>query len=310
MSKLTLAVPNFPGKEKLIRTTSRMMLKASKHSPEICVGVGIAAGIGATVLACRATLSIDTVIDEYKTRMTNINTLEERAKAGDQFKEYSVEVAQKEKFIATIQMIAKAGKLYAPAIIAGSISIGFILGGHHILAKRNAALSIAYAGLQKAYEEYRSRVKEAVGEDKELDIYRGIKEVVKEEKNEKGKTVKTKETEISHPASPYTRIFDEASCWWKKNAEQNRYFLTLQQAHANDLLKIRGHLFLNEVFDMLDLPRTTAGSVCGWIYGDGDSFVDFGMWDVDTQEKRNFINGSENCIWLDFNVDGVIYDKI
>lgn len=310
MSKLTLAIPNFPGKEKLIRTTSCMMLKASKHSPEICVGVGIAAGIGATVLACRATLSIDTVIDEYKNRMTNINTLEERAKAGDQFKDYSVEVAQKEKFIATIQMIAKAGKLYAPAIIAGSISIGFILGGHHILAKRNAALSIAYAGLQKAYDEYRSRVKEAVGEEKELDIYRGIKEVVKEEKNEKGKTVKKKETEITHPASPYARIFDEASCWWKKNAEQNKYFLILQQAHANDLLKIRGHLFLNEVFDMLDLPRTQAGSVCGWIYGEGDSFVDFGMWDADTQEKRNFINGSENCIWLDFNVDGVIYDKI
>lgn len=310
MSKLTLAVPNFPGKEKLIRTTSRMMLKASKHSPEICVGVGIAAGIGATVLACRATLSIDTVIDEYKTRMSNINTLEERARAGDQFKDYSVEVAQKEKFVATVQMIAKAGKLYAPAIIAGSVSIGFILGGHHILAKRNAALSIAYAGLQKAYEEYRSRVKEAVGEEKELDIYRGIKEVVKEEKNEKGKTVKKKETEISHMASPYARIFDEASCWWKKNAEQNKYFLTLQQAHANDLLKIRGHLFLNEVFDMLDLPRTPAGSVCGWIYGDGDSFVDFGMWDADTQAKRNFINGSENCIWLDFNVDGVIYDKI
>lgn len=310
MSKLTLAVPNFPGKEKMIRVTSRLALKVSKHSPEICVGAGIVAGVGATVLACRATLHIEEVMADYRETMNNIDILKERAKNGEQFKDYSVEAAQRDKFVATVQMITKIGKLYTPAIIAGTVSIGFILGGHHILAKRNAALSIAYAGLQKAYDEYRSRVRDAVGEEKEMDIYRGVKEIITEETNEKGKITKKKANELGAPASIYSRIFDESSQWWRPNAEQNKFFLLTVQAHCNDILKIRGHLFLNEVFDMLDITRCPMGQDVGWIYGEGDSYVDFGIWDASNASKRAFINCDERNVWLDFNVDGFIKDKI
>lgn len=310
MSKLTLAVPNFPGKEKLIRAGSKAMLKVSKHSPEICVVAGIATGITATVVACKATLHVDKIIEEHNQKMEEINDVISRCESGEIDATYDETMIQRDKFVLFAKTICKIGKLYAPAIILGSISIGFVLGGHHILVRRNAALSIAYAGLQKAYDEYRQRVRDVVGEDKELDIFKGVKEVTEEVEGKNGKTVKKKTNELDHPASPYTRLFDESSCWWKKSAEQNQFFLQMQQNHANDLLRIRGHLFLNEVFDMLDLPRTKMGSVCGWVYGEGDSFVDFGIWDATKEGVRRFINCQENCIWLDFNCDGVIYDLI
>lgn len=309
-TKLITKIPNFPGKEKIIRTTSKAMLQVSKRSPEIFVGVGIASGIGATIFACKATLRVGEVMDNYNKTMENINFLKSEAEAGRPHDNYDVEEAKKEKFIATIQMLAKLGKLYAPAIALGTASIGFVLGGHHILAKRNAALSISYAALQKAYDEYRGRVREVVGEEKELDIFKGIRAIEIEEKNEKGKTVKKQTNELGSPASPYTRIFDESSCWWKPSAEQNKFFLMTTQAHCNDLLRLRGHIFLNEVFDMLDIPRCPMGAVCGWIYGEGDSFVDFGIWDATKEATRAFINGSERNIWLDFNCDGSIYDRI
>ena len=91
-------------------------------------------------------------------------------------------------------------------------------------------------------------------------------------------------------------------------------FLRAQQQYANDKLIAQGHLFLNEVYDMLGLPRTKAGAIVGWVYDDnnavGDNFVDFGIYDVHRETARDFVNGYERSILLDFNVDGVIYDLI
>ena len=91
-------------------------------------------------------------------------------------------------------------------------------------------------------------------------------------------------------------------------------FLFKQQNYANDTLKARGYLFLNEVYDMLGIPRTKAGQVVGWIYDEkhpiGDNFVDFGIVDVNNERSRAFMNGYERSIILDFNVDGNILDLI
>ena len=81
------------------------------------------------------------------------------------------------------------------------------------------------------------------------------------------------------------------------------------------MLKSRGHLFLNEVYDLLDIPRSKAGQVVGWVYNKnnnvkGDNYVDFNIYDITDKAKRSFVNGYERTILLDFNVDGVIYDLI
>ena len=81
---------------------------------------------------------------------------------------------------------------------------------------------------------------------------------------------------------------------------------------------LQGHLFLNEVYDMIGLPRTKAGAVVGWLYPAGryddlqlNGFVDFGIFDMWSDAKRaDFVNGYERSILLDFNVDGCIYNYI
>ena len=76
----------------------------------------------------------------------------------------------------------------------------------------------------------------------------------------------------------------------------------------------RGHLFLNELREMLGLGKTQAGNVVGWIYDEknpvGDNYVDFGIFDQDDERKRAFVNGWERSILIDPNVDGNILELI
>lgn len=111
--------------------------------------------------------------------------------------------------------------------------------------------------------------------------------------------------------SQYAKVFDDGCVRWTKEPEYNLTFLKNMQDYCNGLLKTKGHLFLNEVYDKLGIPRTKAGAVVGWIYNEkspiGDNFVDFG---IRNERNNDFVNGyTSDCI-LDFNVDGNILDYI
>ncbi|MCA1800666.1 MAG: DUF6353 family protein, partial [Actinobacteria bacterium] len=111
--------------------------------------------------------------------------------------------------------------------------------------------------------------------------------------------------------SIYARYFDEGSTVWSRERDYNRLRIRAIQNYANDMLKARGHLFLNEVYDELGLPRSRAGAVVGWVMSkSGDNFVDFGIYNQENERARAFVNGQEQSILLDFNVDGVIYDLL
>lgn len=309
MSKLKVRIPNFPGKDILAKRAGRTAMKISKHSPEILVGVGIVGGIGATVLACRATLHVEEVLKTHEETMSRIKEVFEKK---DEYPDYTPEKVTRDKCVTTIKTVAAIGKLYGPAVIVGGVSIASIVGGHYILNKRYVGVTAAYAALQEAYKGYRRHIAEEFGEEKELELYHGVREKLEqvEGKNGKIKEIKKKVIDPKGGHSIYARVFDETNSWYKKNPTMNRMFLEAQQAHANDLLKINGHLFLNDVYRMLGFPDTSYGAVVGWIYGYGDSFIDFDIFDLSDPGKVEFINGYERAIWLDFNVDGVIYDLI
>ena len=114
--------------------------------------------------------------------------------------------------------------------------------------------------------------------------------------------------------SPYARLFDDTCVGWTKDPEYNLMFLKDQEKYANQLLKSKGHLFLNEVYDMLGFPRTKAGAVVGWIYNEeepyGDNCVDFGIYNTAILKNCDFVNGYSKTVILDFNVDGNIIDWI
>ena len=245
--------------------------------------------VTSTVLACRATLQTEDMFGEMKSDI-------EAAKSMDDNRDVAY---------AYVRNVVRFGKTYAPALLVGGASAALLTGSHIQLTRRNTSLTLAYAGLHKAYAEYRARVREEVGEEKEKDLYHGV--TLEEAKNEAGKLAKFK-TVDPNAISPYARFFDEGSPNWHKNAEYNRLFIQCQQNYANNILIARGHLFLNEVYDMLGIEHSSAGAIVGWIInGDGDNFVDFGLFEA---HQRGFVNGYEPSIMLDFNVDGVIYDKI
>lgn len=298
------------------RTFHKVGFQFKKHSPEILVVAGVVGVVGSAVMACKATLKVDKVVDETKGKIEKIHTAVETG-VTEANEEYTVEDSKKDLTAVYAQSGIALAKLYAPAVIVGGLSITAILAGHNITRKRNVALAAAYTALDNSFKGYRGRVIERFGEalDKELKYNIKAKEVEEVIVNEDGsETIETKVVEIVDPTiySPYAVFFDNGCKGWTKDPEYNKNFLIDQQKYANHLLKTKGHLYLNEVYDLIGVPRTKAGQVVGWIYDEknpiGDNVVDFGIWDVNKEKNRDFVNGFERSILLDFNVDGNILD--
>ncbi len=278
------------------RNVGRQVLTMRKNSPRLLFVGGIV-GVGvATVLACRATLKLERTIDDIQREVDD--TKEIHTGFSDNNHSLSRDL---------VPVYAKGAysltKLYAPSVIVGGISIAALTGSHITLSRRNDALAAAYMAVTTSYEAYRERVKEELGEDKELELRYDVQ---KETDEVDGKKVK-KRIAGGREISPYAVVFDNGNPNWERTHEYNKIFLIAKQNYFNDLLHARGHVFLNEVYDQLGFEHTQAGSVVGWVVGGtGDNHIDFGMFEPDAR----FLNGWEKNIILDFNVDGSIWNLI
>ena len=299
---------------KLRNMMNNCKLQISKKSPEILVGVGVVGVVSSCVLACRATLKVDSVMDEYRTVEEKIEKVLSGEIPSD---DYTQEDAENDLRIMRIKTAVNVAKLYASSIILGGVSLGCIIKSHGILKSRYNAISAAYMTIDGSYKAYRNRVAERFGSDVEKELRYDIKvqELTNTTVDENGNEVtSTEETRVMNNFgySEYARFFDESCIAWQKDPSYNLTFLRAQQSYANDMLKARGVLFLNEVYDMLDIPRTKAGQVVGWKYdpvnGKGDNYVDFGIYDLTRERVRAFVNGDEPNILLDFNVDGNVWE--
>lgn len=290
---------------------SKTVMKLKKHSPEILVMAGIAGTVVSAVLACKATTKVAEILDKTKGTLDTIHEGMETGAINGQ--EYTTEDGKKDTVVVYAQTGMKLAKLYAPAIILGTLSITSILASNNILRKRNVALGAAYAAIDKSFKEYRGRVIESFGEQVDTELKYGIKAKKFEEIEvdpETGKEKKVKKTVmVADPnlQSDYAVYFDSKSRNYETNPDYNRMFLKAQQAFANDKLQTRGHLFLNEVLDDLDLPRTPAGQIVGWTKDGPDGYVNFRIVEVEreTEDGRH-----EPALLLDFNVEGNIWEKM
>ena len=305
---------------KITRTFHKVGFKLKKHSPEILVVAGVIGTVTSAVMACKATLKVNDVIDETKETIETIHDCIGKGLKTADGEEYTQEVANKDLTIVYIQTGWKFAKLYGPAVLLGVASIGCMVGSNHILRKRNIALGAAFTAMDKSFKEYRGRVIEKFGKDldRELRFNTKAKQIEETVVDENGKeSTVTKTVEIVDPNvthSIYSVVFCEGNTGWTKNAELNKVFLLQQQNYANDKLRLNGVLTLNEVYDMIGAPRTAYGQLAGWVYTEdssvGDNFVDFGIFDINSEKKCDFINGIERSIILDFNCIGNILDYI
>nr|DAK73421.1 MAG TPA: hypothetical protein [Bacteriophage sp.] len=279
------------------RLAGRAGLVLSKHAPTILTAAGTAGFISTTILASKATLKVEETVAEETALLVKVHEAHEAGKLEDKD-------ALHDKVILYTRMTTKLAKLYAPALILGAASIVSLATGHGIMLKRNASLAAAYAAVDQAFKSYKKKVESKFGKEAVLDalVSTAEEDLTKDEMTLEAITA-------VDGVSPYGVIFDSSNNNWSADEDLSMLHLKCQQQYANDILQTRGHIFLNEVYKMLGFPHTPAGAVTGWVKGHGDDFVDFNIFDGMFEGEDE--NGRTVTKWaLDFNVDGVMWDKI
>ena len=276
------------------RLGSQAELFIRRNGPTILTAVGVGGFIAANVLTARATLKAQEPAKELKLRLQRTR---ERLDEEELSKS-----AKKGLYTDLGRDFFHVARIYAPPVIVGSVSIVCVIAAQGVMQRRQASLIAAYAALDRGFKAYRARVAEELGTEKVQELYRSPVLLPCEGDGD------SKQIDYGAPMpSPYARFFDAMNPNWTKTAEYNMFFLTSQQTWANDRLKAKGYLFLNEVYDSLGLPWSQAGQIVGWqLNNGGDGFVDFGLYDIADEVSRAFVNGLEDTILLDFNVDGPI----
>lgn len=281
--------------KKVSQAVGRTVLKAQKNSPTLLFVAGVAGGITATVLACRATLRVNDVLDDHEKDLADL---------GRVFNTDSRMLTQefeREQMWIYLRTARRIGTLYAPAVAVGVTSVVCLTKSHNQLMQRNAALTSAYVSLQTFLDGYRSRVRSEVGEEREKDIYYAATPVELVEDTPNG----PKKIYGSTPGlrSPYAVVWSDESWVWQDSYEHNLNFIRIQEQLLTDKLRARGHLFLNEVYDKFDIPNTAAGQICGWMIdsNDSDDFVEIEIQPMGTNQRG---------IMLDFNVAGPVFELL
>ena len=302
--------------EAYLRACSDAKLGFKKNAPALMMIGGAIGVVAATVLACKATRKLDDVIDETKEQIDDIH--ETHATTTEDV--YPDVVYKKDITKCYIKTGLEIAKLYAPAVILGGLSLGAMFASNNEYKKRNASLAAAYATLDSMFRSYRKNVVEELGEDADRRFRYGIKKEKIEEEVTDSNTGKTKKVKkevetIKKQAdgySDYAKFFDSTSLFYEDDPEYNLNFVKLIQAHANDKLKVDKVVFLNDVYEMLGLPKTKAGHSVGWYFDlknpHGANFIDFGIYKY-SRPNALFVNGYEPVILLDFNVDPEPVDK-
>lgn len=283
---------------------ARLGFKANKHAPTALVVTGIGALLASAVFAARDTHKVEPIIDQARRELDLIDL-------GDH--------DPRERAMEVTKVYVKTGfevvKTFAPSIALAALGTASILYSHGLMKKREASLLAAYGILERAFDAYRDRVRATIGEDVEQQIYNGETMYISEV-DQKGRTITWNPTKGGAPSgrSEYAVEFGpENRNWNSARAELNLVFLRAQERYANHLLQSRGHIFLNDIYDSIGMPRTPAGAVVGWLRdGKGDGYVDFELPEAGTPEEQDyfyFFDG-EGPIFLDFNVDGLIFEDI
>lgn len=299
------AVKNLSNPAVLKFTTSRGALLARKFGPQIMTGAGIVGVVTSAVLASKATLRLEEVVDRTAEGLDDA-----RHKLADDSNDFTT--SDYNKAVANVYFHRSIDilKLYGPSITLGVASIALIAGGQGIMTKRAASYAAAYKVSEEGFAKYRKAVQDLIGEDEEKKLRYAVKEETITNSEGQEETVVT-----VNPigVSQYARYFDETRSQWVKNPDVNRSFLINVQNWCNDTLNARGHIFLNEVYERLGFDHSKEGAVMGWVRRDNpgakDGYVDFGIYDG-TGAHRLFVNGLEDSVLLDFNVDGIILDLI
>ena len=303
----------------------RTGLVLRKASPEIMMGVGGVLVIAGAVKACFDTHSkCDDILNEYRENISRaddtLKLVEENKKSECpvQMQEYTLVDLKKDKRKFKLATGLKFVRTYALDAAMIGTGLALMAGGFKIEKGRFKGAAALAASTGAELYTLKKRIITQMGEEEGRNLIYGGQEMdvrVKEKDEDGDEVVVTNPLNVTtdekaEEMSMYAVWFDEKAGGYQPSPTHNLAFLRMAQDHFTDLLNSRGHVFLNEVFDRLGLPRTNIGAVCGWVKGAGDDFVDFGIYNTHRKDTAEFLDGYSPVVLLDFNCDGVIWDKI
>lgn len=298
---------------------SKMPLVIQRHAPQICVGVGIVTGIGATVMAAKSGIKAKQIVKEYKKTKDEIEKAKKISKK-DKKVDYTEEDYQKDVRTNAIHSFGKVVKVFLPSVLLTGMSITFTLTGFGILNSRYIAATTAFAMSEKAFRTYRENLKKYFkedGEDIDQELMAGTfkyeeKKFVKDENGEVKEVVEVKKA--SPVSTHFVRVFNAKNCGasFSNDPEENKIHLEKMQDYFNDHLDGQGYVLLNEVLEMLGFKKTKMGYTYGWLKNKNDkndkTYISFGL--EDSYHNIDFINGDRAEVVLTFNCkDNVMHSE-
>lgn len=293
----------------LRQTINGVGLQLKKAAPDIMFAAGIALSAVSVIEFCKKSDKGLPVAKQFKENVQELS--EEHSDGAYNDKTYCTLVAEE-----AVKAGKELGKIYWKPAVMWVASTALVAGSHYILKDRNATLTIIASGLGAELKTLHQRIIERYGEDvdKELKFGTETKEIeTRSIDEETGEEVVNKSVVPVNNGgfSLFARYYDEACIGWRNNAELNKSFLLAREAEANRRLDKQGYLFLNDVYEMLGMKKTRAGQKVGWKKNSrfGDGYVSFGIFNT-RQGNRDFVNGYQPIVLLDFNVDGEIIDAM
>ena len=244
-------------KSKMAQLMSVAKTSITKHSPEILTGIGIAGMITTTVLAVKATPKAIRLIEEAK--------------------------EEKGEDLTKAETIKTCWKAYIPAAATCVASTACLIGASSVSIRRNAMLATAYKLSETAFSEYKEKVVETIGDEKE----KVVREKVSEERIKKNPITKN---EIIMTDYGDTQFYETLSGrYFKSDIEQIKK--VVNYLNKDMLQDMFGTISLNEFYDELELERIDLGDELGWR-------VDKGLIEIDFTSK--IADNGKPCIVLDY----------
>lgn len=272
----------------IIEITENLAGLFSKNSPTILTGMAVAGLVTTTILGIKATPKALQVIDDFVW-----DKYEEEVEDKDKvsFAEWlGVETddgyswSDRVNYPSKMEVIKLTWKVYLPTVITGAVTVGCIIGAHHISLRRNAALASLYGLTETAFKEYKSKVVETIGRNKELKIRDEIA-------SDRIKRNPPGTSEIILTGRGPVLCFDTLSGrYFRSDIEQIRK--VVNELNHNMLSEM--FLPLNELYYALGLSNISIGDQIGWD-------VESGM--VEISFSTQLTSEGEPCLVLNYNVE-------
>lgn len=251
-------------KEKAISQTAKNLGGIiSKNSPTILTGLAVCGLVTTVIFAVRATPKAMELIKEDS----------RHAHDGDPYA-YSNKEALK-----------SAWKPYIPAAAMGTVTIACIISSNSINQRRNAALATVYGLTETAFREYKEKVVETIGKNKELKVRDDIcADHVAQNPVGRNEVIITGKGNVLCMDSLSGRYF---------RSDIDKVRKSINSLNEEMLGNIGMWISVNELYDEIGLAHTSQGDMMGWDLDQGTIRISY---------SSQLTENEEPCLVLNYDI--------